>query len=190
MPHGETWPATWGSWWGRSKELYFLAPIIRSYASIIFQWILVLGNMHRTWDVKWLNVCYSTIKLIFYLIIQEFGRFQMDNAHSGRVPVTLIIYYTYSHSTSWVMKGTSTRYVNCFIRAQARKAQGSIDFVRILFFFLTIQAFLGGLTWSKTLENVHTHWNLRPLGRRRGWNPGVAQRLYGAPWNTIRKLDV
>ncbi len=76
------------------------------------------------------------------------------------------------------------------IRAQARKAQGPIDFVRILFFFLTIQAFLGGLTWSKTLENLHTHWNLWPLGRRRGWDPGVAQRLYGAPWNTIIKLDV
>ncbi len=57
-------------------------------------------------------------------------------------------------------------------------------------FFLTIRAFLGGLTWSKTLENLHTHWNPRQLGRRRGWVPGGAQRLYGAPWNTIRKLDV
>ncbi len=57
-------------------------------------------------------------------------------------------------------------------------------------FFLTIRTFLGGLTWSKTLENVHTHWNSRHLGRRWGWDPGVAQRLYGAPWNTIRKLDV
>ncbi len=55
------------------------------------------------------------------------------------------------------------------------------------FFFLTIRAFLGALTWSKTLENLHTHWNPRKLGRRRGWDPGVAQRLYGAPWNTIRK---
>ncbi len=66
----------------------------------------------------------------------------------------------------------------------------SIVFLRILFFFLpTIRAFLGGLTWSKTLENVHTHWNpavRTPL--RLG--PGVAQRLYGAPWKTIRKLDV
>ncbi len=73
------------------------------------------------------------------------------------------------------------------IKAQARKAQGPIDFVKriiIIFFLLTIRAFLGGLTWSKTLENLHTHWNLRPLGT------GVAQRLYGAPWNTIRKLDV
>ncbi len=46
------------------------------------------------------------------------------------------------------------------IRAQARKAQGPIVFVRILylfFIFLTIRAFLRGLTWSKTLENVHTH---------------------------------
>ncbi len=34
------------------------------------------------------------------------------------------------------------------------------------FFFLTIRAFLGGLTWSKTLENLHTHWNPRQLGRR------------------------
>ncbi len=62
----------------------------------------------------------------------------------------------------------------------------SIVFLRIL--FLTIRAFLGALTWSKTLENLHTHWNPRKLGRRRGWDPGVAQRLYGAPWNTIRKL--
>ncbi len=67
----------------------------------------------------------------------------------------------------------------------------SIVFLRILFFFLpTIRAFLGGLTWSKTLENVHTHWNPWQLGRRWGWDPGVAQRLYGAPWKTIRKLDV
>ncbi len=66
----------------------------------------------------------------------------------------------------------------------------SIVFLRIFYLFLlTIRPFLGGLTWSKTLENLHTHWNLRPLGRRRGWDPGVAQRLYGAPWNTIRKLD-
>ncbi len=43
----------------------------------------------------------------------------------------------------------------------------SIVFLRILLFFLpTIRAFLGGLTWSKTLENVHTHWNPRQLGRR------------------------
>ncbi len=78
------------------------------------------------------------------------------------------------------------------IRAQARKAQGPIVFLRILFFFFflsTIRAFLGGLTWSKTLENLHTHWNPRQLGRRWGWDPGVAQRLYSAPWNTIRKLD-
>ncbi len=56
------------------------------------------------------------------------------------------------------------------IRAQARKAQGPIVFLRILFFFFfflsTIRAFLGGLTWSKTLENLHTHWNPRQLGRR------------------------
>ncbi len=54
------------------------------------------------------------------------------------------------------------------IRAQARKAQGLIVFVRILFiyFLSTIRAFLGGLTWSKTLENVHTHWNPRQLERR------------------------
>ncbi len=75
------------------------------------------------------------------------------------------------------------------IMAQARKAQGPIDFVMILsFFFFTMRAFLGGLTWSKTLEKLHTHWNLRPLGRRTGWDPGVAQRLYGASWNTIRTV--
>ncbi len=56
--------------------------------------------------------------------------------------------------------------------------------------FEAIRAFLGGLTWSKTLDNLLTHWNPRQLGRRRGWDPGVAQRLYGAPWKTIRKLDV
>ncbi len=68
---------------------------------------------------------------------------------------------------------------------EARKALSFFSF-----FFSTIRAFLGSLTWSKTLENVYTCWNLRPLGRRRGWDPGLAQRLYGAPWNTIRKLDV
>ncbi len=36
----------------------------------------------------------------------------------------------------------------------------------INFFLSTIRAFLGGLTWSKTLENLHTHWNPRQLGRR------------------------
>ncbi len=46
---------------------------------------------------------------------------------------------------------------------------------------------LGPLTYTKTLENWHTHWKLRPLGRRRGWDPGVAQGLYGAPWKTVRK---
>ncbi len=80
-----------------------------------------------------------------------------------------------------------------FIRAQARKARAplfSLGFFFFHYYFLTIRAFLGGLTWSKTLENVHTHWNPRQLGRRWGWDPGVAQRLYGAPWNTFRKHDV
>ncbi len=54
--------------------------------------------------------------------------------------------------------------------------------------FEAIRAFLGGLTWSKTLENLDTHWNPRQLGRRWGWDPGVAQRLYGAPWNTLENL--
>ncbi len=54
--------------------------------------------------------------------------------------------------------------------------------------FEAIRAFLGGLTWSKTLENLHKHWNPRQLGRRWGWDPGVAQRLYGAPWNTSENL--
>ncbi len=59
-----------------------------------------------------------------------------------------------------------------------------------LFFFSTFRVLLGALTCSKTLENLHTRWNPRPSGRRRGWDPGVAQGLYGAPWNTVRKLDV
>ncbi len=57
--------------------------------------------------------------------------------------------------------------------------------ILFLFFFFDYPGIFGGLTWSKTLEDLHTHWNLRPLGCRRGWDPGVAQRLYGAPWNTI-----
>ncbi len=56
--------------------------------------------------------------------------------------------------------------------------------------FFDYPGIFGGLTWSNTLENLHTHWNLRPLGHHRGWDLGVAQRLYGAPWKTIRKLDV
>ncbi len=32
------------------------------------------------------------------------------------------------------------------------------------FDFEAIRAFLGGLTWSKTLENLHTHWNPQQLG--------------------------
>ncbi len=51
----------------------------------------------------------------------------------------------------------------------------------IFLFFSTVQGFLGALTCSKTLENSHTHWNPRPSGRRRGWDPGMAQGLYGAP---------
>ena len=42
---------------------------------------------------------------------------------------------------------------------------------------------LGSLTYSKTLENLRTLWNLWPLGACRGWDPGVAQGLYSAPWN-------
>ncbi len=57
------------------------------------------------------------------------------------------------------------------------------------FFFFDYPGIFGGLNMVNTLENVYTHWNLRPLGCRRGWDPGVAQRLYSAPWNTIRKLD-
>ncbi len=67
---------------------------------------------------------------------------------------------------------------------------GNASNLNILFLvdFEAIRAFLGGLTWSKTLENLHTHWNPRQLGRRWGWDPGVAQRLYGAPWNTSENL--
>ncbi len=108
-------------------------------------------------------------------------------------------------------------FLRIIIRAQASKAQGPIDFLRILiiyllgpkpvrrrallfskglllffffFFFSTFRVLLGALTCSKTLENLHTRWNPRPSGRRRGWDLGVAQGLYGAPWNTVRKLDV
>ncbi len=42
----------------------------------------------------------------------------------------------------------------------------SSGFFFFFFFLSTIRAFLGGLTWSKTLENLHTHWNPRQLGRR------------------------
>ncbi len=55
------------------------------------------------------------------------------------------------------------------------------------YFFSRFWGVLGPLTYTKTLENWHTCWNLRPLGRRRGWEPGVAQGLYGAPWITVRK---
>ncbi len=64
----------------------------------------------------------------------------------------------------------------------------SIVFLRILFFFFDYPGILGGLTWSKTLENVHTHWNPWQLGRRWGWDPGVAQRLYGAPGKPSENL--
>ncbi len=50
-----------------------------------------------------------------------------------------------------------------------------------LFFYSTIRVLLGALTCSKTLENSHTRWNLLASGRHRGWDPGVAQGLYGAP---------
>ncbi len=52
-----------------------------------------------------------------------------------------------------------------------------------IFFFISkpSQGFLGALTCSKTLENLHTHWNPRPSGRRRGWDPGVAQGSTAPP---------
>ncbi len=75
------------------------------------------------------------------------------------------------------------------IRAQASKAQGPLVFLRIIiiiiYFFSRFWGVLGPLTYTKTLENSHTRWNPRPSGRRRGWDPGVAQGLYGAPWNTV-----
>ncbi len=62
-------------------------------------------------------------------------------------------------------------------------------FFFIVFFYIDYSGILWeGSAWTKTLENLHTHWNLRQLGRRRSWDPGVAQSLYGAPWNTTRKL--
>ncbi len=74
-----------------------------------------------------------------------------------------------------------------FIRAQASKAQGPLVLLRIIIYFLfifflsTVQGFLGALTCSKALENSHTRWNPRSSGRCRGWDPGMAQGLYGAP---------
>jgi len=44
----------------------------------------------------------------------------------------------------------------------------AIFIIIIFIFFPVIRGFLGALTCSKTLENWHTHWNLQPLGRRRG----------------------
>ncbi len=44
--------------------------------------------------------------------------------------------------------------------------------------FEAIRSFLVGLTWSKTLQNLHTHWNPRQLGRAgaeagtRAWHRG------------------
>ncbi len=60
----------------------------------------------------------------------------------------------------------------------------------IFFFwdFEAIRAFLGGLTWSKTLENVHTHWNPWQLGRRWGWDPGVAQGSTAPPGKPSENL--
>ena len=58
------------------------------------------------------------------------------------------------------------------------------------YFWSKLWGLLGSLTYSKTLENLHTLWNLCPLGACRGWDPGVAQGLYGAPWNTVINVDV
>ncbi len=86
------------------------------------------------------------------------------------------------------MQKCCIRILGWIFRAQASKAQGPIDFQRIIIFFFfffifysTIRALLGALTCSKTLENSHTRWNLLASGRHRGWDPGVAQGLYGAP---------
>ena len=59
----------------------------------------------------------------------------------------------------------------------------AIFFYYYYYFFLTSRGLLGPLTCSKTLENWHTPWNLRPLGPGRDWYTGVAQGLYSAPWN-------
>ncbi len=76
------------------------------------------------------------------------------------------------------------------VRRRALLFSKGLLFFFFFFFFSTFRVLLGALTCSKTLENLHTRWNPRPSGRRRGWDPGVAQGLYGAPWNTVRKLDV
>ncbi len=74
--------------------------------------------------------------------------------------------------------------------ARARSLLLAALIIIIIFFFSRFWGVLGPLTYTKTLENSHTRWNPRPSGRRRGWDPGVAQGLYGAPWNTVWKLDV
>ena len=79
------------------------------------------------------------------------------------------------------------------IRAQAWRARALLFslglFVIIIIiiyssnFFSRFRGLLGPLTCLKSLENWHTHWNLRPLGPGRDWYTGVAQGLYSAPWN-------
>ncbi len=66
-------------------------------------------------------------------------------------------------------------------RSRSSLLAALIIYLFIFIFLSTVQGFLGALTCSKTLENSHTRWNPRPSGRRRGWDPGVAQGLYGAP---------
>ncbi len=118
--------------------------------------LLLLGTEHR-----W---CEDPIESALLLLLGTEHRWCEDPIESARLLLLFII------------------------RAQASKAQGPLVFLRIIIiiiFFSRFWGVLGPLTYTKTLENSHTRWNPRPSGRRRGWDPGVAQGLYGAPWNTV-----
>ncbi len=67
---------------------------------------------------------------------------------------------------------------------------GNVSNLNILFCVILrlSGAFLGGLNIVKNSRKFAHHWNPRQLGRRWGWDPGVAQRLYGAPGNTFRNM--
>ncbi len=61
------------------------------------------------------------------------------------------------------------------IRAKPERRRAllfSSGFFFFFFFFIDYPGIFGGLTWSKTLENLHTHWNPRQLGTPLRLGPG------------------
>ncbi len=103
---------------------------------------------------------------------------------------TLII-QLYQGKYSFPFYGTFKYDLTNVIRAQARKAQGPIDFVRILFFFFFFDypGIFGGLNMVKnSLKFAHT---LEPAAIRtpQRLGPGRGTEALRATWNTIRKLD-